>query len=796
MIFVLSFSSTINTGYIRIIGNAVVTDAYFNVSGQNHSYLQETYDEVSSNGTFDESASKAYDGSYSTYATPEEGEITEIFWNYTKPIRVDNTSYWQVKDYNATVNLTIPNDCWSQSPLQLKVRQISNPSVVFDSLSSSGHPSDDDWTLSDENILRIAEYNIVDCSEYPGFDVLRANDANDWEYATTDSFDLSSYGSADFSFKFLTTSTVDGTGMEVDYSCDGGSTWVSAALRYGWQSTACNWYSYTKSVGGKCGTPLPSNFKLRYSIKSTNSNNYVFGKDVTIVAVPVSNMTWQCYDGSTWKDLRTTYHSRSAAHTYARAYEEGIHWHSYPSDAWLEVGVVNGTRDWNYTPEFNVTTERTSDFDYAITEYLSSCSLDDDGFCLVPFSLHSDTVGKIYFDNVNVTYTADINPISISSDVIQSFLRDSTGVTNIPINFTSESNGVLEVSNIKYKYAGGNQTYQVTAHNATGTALKTLDLTYYYSGYELDFPPGIDFIGFSPWKLDSKNVTPFGQTPTTPLFNTTFTGYGGKSMNFSININESGGCVGIKYSNTSTIPSDTNMYKVLVTEDAGIIQGLAGGNYGNDDNLWIRNRNTDARRSYVGVDLSSLSALSCSDMSLCVRSDSITTPDSSTNITYTYCSDSLTSSEEATITWTNQATTVTGCEATPFFGRTLDKYVEESLYCEDILSSFNDDADKIFTIKMQSNPETETSSPNPHLVLHSSDAASSTNHPYVVAFCGNSTVEQNTWKQITSKQEYLDWVGLWLWADLDCSVTSWNYWNPEYYFRACCDDCICDISTS
>jgi hypothetical protein len=45
--------------------------------------------------------------------------------------------------------------------------------------------------------------------------------------------------------------------------------------------------------------------------------------------------------------------------------------------------------------------------------------------------------------------------------------------------------------------------------------------------------------------------------------------------------------------------------------------------------------------------------------------------------------------------------------------------------------------------------------------------------------------------------EYADNVGpdhnfgLWFWADYNCNFTTWKMWQPNFYFRGCCEDCIC-----
>ncbi len=37
--------------------------------------------------------------------------------------------------------------------------------------------------------------------------------------------------------------------------------------------------------------------------------------------------------------------------------------------------------------------------------------------------------------------------------------------------------------------------------------------------------------------------------------------------------------------------------------------------------------------------------------------------------------------------------------------------------------------------------------------------------------------------------------GLWLFADYGCNFTTWKMWQPHYFFRACCQNCICSEAT-
>ncbi len=68
-----------------------------------------------SNGT------NCMDGNWSSYDMAANAQTSNMYINYTKPSRAVSSSFWQVKDGDGTINLTIPSTCWSQSPLQFKI---------------------------------------------------------------------------------------------------------------------------------------------------------------------------------------------------------------------------------------------------------------------------------------------------------------------------------------------------------------------------------------------------------------------------------------------------------------------------------------------------------------------------------------------------------------------------------------------------------------------------------------------------------------------------------------------------
>ena len=227
-----------------------------------------------------------------------------------------------------------------------------------------------------------------------------------------------------------------------------------------------------------------------------------------------------------------------------------------PTNATLEVGIVDGIREWNYTGEFSVS-EITSNFNTSIMSYLDTCTSDTDGYCTVPLYFSSLFKGKIQVQDINISYSSNLNPITLDSDLISSFLGNSTGFADIPITIESTKNGTLQISDIRYDYAGGNKTYKVLAHTPDYTTNKSLNVTFYYSDWDYNLPKYIDFLEFIPSTQTSKNVSPYGQTANTAFLNITNYNYGGRNMNLFTYINETNSCVDLYLSTNNVKPSSS-----------------------------------------------------------------------------------------------------------------------------------------------------------------------------------------------------------------------------------------------
>ncbi|GAG21844.1 unnamed protein product, partial [marine sediment metagenome] len=185
----------------------------------------------------------------------------------------------------------------------------------------------------------------------------------------------------------------------------------------------------------------------------------------------------------------------------------------------------------------------TDDFGTSMNTFLDSCVVDSEDFCYIPMQAFSNTLGTMTFDDIRINYTHNPNPILLNITLVQSYLDNSENFTTIPINIKSDGVGNITVDDLKYDYAGGNSSVIVRAHKNDYSVNVTNNITYYYSGWNGVFPDKVSFIEFIPDTSTSKNVTPWKQTSSTPIINFTSTAYGGKTLDFSVLMNDSESCI-------------------------------------------------------------------------------------------------------------------------------------------------------------------------------------------------------------------------------------------------------------
>lgn len=96
-----------------------------------------------------------------------------------------------------------------------------------------------------------------------------------------------------------------------------------------------------------------------------------------------------------------------------------VSYNNYPYDPWIEVGTPDGVREWSHSGAFRLTNNRTADFNASLNTALNNgacnctgCSIVSSS-CLIPFTFHSNSEGILEYSNLNILYNITAN-ISLS----------------------------------------------------------------------------------------------------------------------------------------------------------------------------------------------------------------------------------------------------------------------------------------------------------------------------------------------------------------------------------------------
>jgi len=179
--------------------------------------------------------------------------------------------------------------------------------------------------------------------------------------------------------------------------------------------------------------------------------------------------------------------------------------------------------------------------------------------CLVPISISSASPGILSIDTFN--FSRPIGRLFMNITPLEN-------ITNMrfSVNFSMGS-VVVDDINADYK---GTKTFAVNAvfyDNLPNVGSNiSLNVTIKYSPFNLTLPLGVDFYEVFFRRQNENNVTPLGQTNTTPVWNITNLAYD-TDINISIRVNQTWDHYNITFSNNNTKSSDfllTNTSQFLV----------------------------------------------------------------------------------------------------------------------------------------------------------------------------------------------------------------------------------------
>ncbi len=185
----------------------------------------------------------------------------------------------------------------------------------------------------------------------------------------------------------------------------------------------------------------------------------------------------------------------------------------------------DGINDWEYLEVLNSTTSP------QIVNFTNFPS----GYTVIKIS--SATPGQIQVDKFNLNNT--LNPIRLN----HTYLEDCSNCT---INFTFDGDPI-SVDGLEFDFYG---SWNYTAIAWSSTSIDTKTIQVYYSDFNASLPKNIEWYDVFPSSLNSSNVTPYGQTSSTPIWNITKQAYD-ENIDVYVKTNETVSCLNITYSNSS-----------------------------------------------------------------------------------------------------------------------------------------------------------------------------------------------------------------------------------------------------
>lgn len=180
-----------------------------------------------------------------------------------------------------------------------------------------------------------------------------------------------------------------------------------------------------------------------------------------------------------------------------------------------------------------------------INEYLNLTCKKENLTCLIPITLISSSAGIVQISDMNLT--EDINPISIPLSLIPEIEEENP----IRVLFNFKGIGKINISDLKLDFFGS-KNISILAHTPDYLRNDTKTLEVKYSKFNISLPSEVYFWEVFPKTKNDKNVTPYGQTNSVPIWNITYLAYE-DTLDLFVKTNSSfDSCLNITFSNSST----------------------------------------------------------------------------------------------------------------------------------------------------------------------------------------------------------------------------------------------------
>lgn len=241
-----------------------------------------------------------------------------------------------------------------------------------------------------------------------------------------------------------------------------------------------------------------------------------------------------------------------------------------PKNITIDVGQ-DGTTEYSYLTDLNSTTspQTASLGGSAFNSYLSSSSCSGNT-CNVPVIFSSKQGGNMTINAIEINYT--FNPVNLNYSSFNSYLSGKTGTVTIPVGVNKSSgSGSVTIDSINISYYG-DANYTVTANYTDGTTVASTAsriISIIWSNYTLSYPSGVSYFQFFPKTVNSTNVTPYGQSSTTPFINITGT-QRDRPFNLYVRVNASY----VSTANLTVSNSSTKGTNILTTSWIKLVNNL------------------------------------------------------------------------------------------------------------------------------------------------------------------------------------------------------------------------------
>jgi hypothetical protein len=400
---------------------------------------------------------------------------------------------------------------------------------------------------------------------------------------------------------------------------------------------------------------------------------------------------------------------------------------------------------------------------------------------------------KIYAGDTLIDTISSIaesfNPIVINSTVISNYIGNNSGYygasmsfpnyIRLPINISSATQGELNVTDIVYNAITENETFDIMVHFPYYNQYLTRQITFYHSPFDSDMPPKISQMDFYPSRPTSTNVVPFGQKSSVPFYNITSYNYGGKTANLSIYLKS---------------PTDYIVDRIFVDNTYSFTYSLPlerlpsaletrVNNWSNIDLITCFN-GTD----YTEYDPDDPSSATCNS----IDSGDILTITLKERSFFSITKGQLGIDENTWFTYSGDYT------AMPYgIKNIISNWSDvESIVCKDysyITYIFNT------SLPASENNLTYIDYGYNCTINLTSNSSFNIYYPYAPVTCVDLTVsntstkaegtplQQDVWTSIMTGLVPETNLGLWFWADYNCTYDNFFVWYPDIYLRMCAE---------